>query len=220
MSVLEHVGSESKQQLIELLKREGLLTVSELMDATGLARTTLRDHLSRLEHQGLVTSSRRREGPGRPALQYELTSAGHSLFPDQSGPLLRELISFLQDRDDVETIEAFFQSVWEKMTDTARERIQSSDAESLTASLEQIKSLLEEKGFMPEIREAVDEEGTCTVEACNCPFPAAVRKTSLPCQLEIGFYEEVLDAEVERVSYIPDGDPACTYRIRVGSADS
>jgi predicted ArsR family transcriptional regulator len=63
---------------------------------------------------------------------------------------------------------------------------------------------------MPEIRE---NEDAITVRECNCPFPESVKRTRIPCQLEKRFFEAIFQADLDRVSYIPDGNPACTYEV-------
>ena len=57
------------------------------------------------------------------------------------------------------------------------------------------------------------------IRECNCPFPGAVEKTSLPCRLEANFIASVLGQEARRVSYIPEGHAACTYTFPLGPAD-
>jgi len=83
---------------------------------------------------------------------------------------------------------------------------------SLTPGLKALSDLLEAEGFMPEIH--FDEtENTLVVRECNCPFKSVIRETSLPCRLEVKFYEKVFGQKVSRTSFIPDGGDACTYRI-------
>jgi predicted ArsR family transcriptional regulator len=222
MSAIERIGSESKRELLELLKRQGGLTLNEAVAATELARTTLREHLGQLERDGLVTSSRRREGRGRPELEFELTPAGQSLFPNQSGKMLGRLIDFLRSTGGEEYLETFFREYWQERLETARFRMRNVKDET-EAALNELARLLEEEGFMPEIdRDEVEDETSrfVTVRECNCPFPEAVRETKLPCELEVQFYENLFDERVERVGYIPDGDAACTYRIATRSPDS
>lgn len=219
MSAIDRIESESKRTLLELLKRRGRLTLNEAVEATDLARTTLREHLGRLERDGLVTVSRRREGRGRPELQFTLTPAGESLFPDQSGRMLGRLIEFLQDRGEDDRLEVFFQAYWTERLEGAQFRMRDVEKSEMSARLEELAQLLEEEGFMPEVEGEANGD-RFLVRECNCPFPEAVRETSLPCELEVRFYRELFDAHVERTGYIPDGDAACTYEINRNPPDT
>jgi predicted ArsR family transcriptional regulator len=82
--------------------------------------------------------------------------------------------------------------------------------DDLEGRLHVLKELLDEQGFMPEIERTDDRT---VVRECNCPFPEAVKNTRLPCHLEAQFYETIFDTPLERVSYIPDGNPSCTYVV-------
>lgn len=86
-------------------------------------------------------------------------------------------------------------------------RVPPGDEEGRLAVLMEI---LREQGFMPELRRG--EQGLC-IRECSCPFPEIVKRSRLPCRLEARFFERVFDEEIDRVTYIPDGFPACTYEF-------
>ena len=52
--------------IVELLARQGPMTVAEMGDAMGLAKTSMRQHIERLDWGGWVDRTRRPHGPGRP----------------------------------------------------------------------------------------------------------------------------------------------------------
>ncbi|SHK69052.1 helix-turn-helix transcriptional regulator [Rhodothermus profundi] len=200
------LGSDTKRQLLHLLKRRGQLTLNEAVAATGLTRPTLREHLVQLERDGLVYHTTARQRRGRPFLLYRLTSAGAQLFPNRDGSLLGRLLCFLQKEGADDLLQRFFEQYWEERLQAAQQRLQAAD--TLEKRLAVLRAFLEEEGFMPEI---VCSAQGIEIRACNCPFWETVRHTRLPCYLEARFFEQLLGQKAVRVTYIPEGSPACRY---------
>lgn len=208
------ITSDTKRALLQLMKRRGEIALDDAIDATGYARTTLREHLNQLERDGLVQRRSERQGRGRPSLRYRITERGERLFPTRDGVLLRELLRYLQERGQDELIEAFFESFWASRVEEVKHRIrQAGGADDPERKLEVLEAILREEGFMPEIQ--TGDEGL-VIRECNCPFAEAVKQTKLPCRLEAQFYAEIFDIAIERTGYLPDGDAACTYEIDAG----
>jgi predicted ArsR family transcriptional regulator len=128
--------------------------------------------------------------------------------------LIRELLKFLKEQGNVQTIEQFFEVFWDERLNKARNRMSEADEDDLESSLHKLMGFLEEEGFMPEY-ESDTKDGTITIKECNCPFSEVVKETRLPCKLEALFYRKLFNKNVERTSYIADGDFACTYEIPV-----
>ncbi len=204
-------SSETKRDLLLLIKRKGSISLDDAVTETGLARATLREHFAHLERDGLVRRYSQKQGRGRPSLRYELTENGQALYPSRDGVLLRELLSFLTAEGRSDLVERFFESFWKMRLEDARHRLRGIDAQDRHRRLEVLAEMLREQGFMPELH--ADEDGL-SIRECNCPFPEAVKKTRLPCRLEGEFFESLFDREATRVTYIPDGEPACTYEFR------
>ena len=206
MAVWTLLGSETKRQLLVLLKRRGQLTLDEAEATLRLTRPTLREHLMQLERDGLVRRTVERRGRGRPRLLYRLTSAGEQLFPNRDGVLLGRLLAFLKEEGAEKLLRRFFERYWAERLRAARQRLAS--AQTPEARLVALRDFLEEEGFMPEI---VVSGQRLELRECNCPFAETVRHTRLPCYLEARFFEQLLGREAVRVAYIPDGSPACSY---------
>ena len=216
-ATLTLLPSDTKRDLLTLIKQQGAISLDDAEAATGLTRTTLREHLSHLERDGLVQRSTRKQGQGRPSLRYRLTERGGQLFPRRDSVLLSELLGFLQQQNRHDLIEAFFELFWEVRTRNIERQLSQFDPEDEAGRLGVLESALRQEGFMPEISYRDDVLVLCQ---CNCPFSEAVKKTRLPCQLEVEFFERILEARIERVSYIPEGHPACTYECPAWKGDN
>lgn len=217
MSALDLVSSDTRRELLQLIKRRGSLSLDEAMEALGMARTTVREHLLRLERKGLVERSTERSGRGRPSLRYAMTAKAKILFPSRDGELMGQLLAYLKEEGAEELVAAFFESYWHERTERVKERLEGVSEDDLEKRLELLAEILDEEGFMPKIERT--GEGI-TIRECNCPFPEAVKRTRLPCQLEAAFYEAVFGTKVERSNYIPDGYPACTYELAPAQVES
>lgn len=211
-SALDLVSSDTRRELLQIIKRRGSLSVDEAMDALGMARTTMREHLLRLKQKGLLEQTVERKGRGRPSHRYEMSRRAKMLFPSRDGELMGQLIEFLEDEEAGDLVKTFFETYWEDRTEAVKQKLREVAPDDLNAQLEVLRGILEEEGFMPQ----VDHDGErITIRECNCPFPESVKKTRAPCHLEKAFYEALFETELDRVSYIPDGNPACTYEVEV-----
>ncbi|MDQ7039879.1 MAG: helix-turn-helix transcriptional regulator [Rhodothermus sp.] len=208
MSTWTLVGSETKRHLLQLMKRRGRLTLDEAVTATGLTRSTLREHLMQLERDGLVQHATERQKRGRPRLLYRLTPAGERLFPNRDGELLARLLQFLKAEGAEKLLQRFFEQYWNDRLQVIRQRLKQAQAHTLEDRLAMLRDFLEEEGFMPEI---VFSEQGLEIRECNCPFAETVRHTRLPCYLEARFFERLLGQKAKRVAYIPESSPACRY---------
>lgn len=203
---------DTKEILLELIKKFGELTLNDAIEQTELARTTHKEHLIHLERDGYVSRTYVRHGRGRPRLAFRLTEKGKAEFPSQDDKLLLELLQFLKEEDQQVHLQKFFKRFWDKRLKEARHRMNQLSDQSLEKRMEMLKGMLEEEGFMPNVHV---EDNRLVIRECNCPFPQTVKETRLPCKLEAQFLARLLGARLDRVSYIPDGNNACTYELDV-----
>jgi predicted ArsR family transcriptional regulator len=206
--------SDVKKELLELIKRNGTLSVDEAVEKTDLAKTTLREHFLQMERDGTIQRSYVRSGPGRPSLQYKLTGDGHDHFPSYESKMMGELLKFLKKNGENALMEEFFELFWEKRFQKAKRLMEEAEQEEGGSPIGALMIMLREEGFMPEYNEET-EDGILCVKECNCPFREVVKETTIPCRLEAEFYQKLFDRNVERTTYIADGDHACTYEISV-----
>ena len=205
--------SDSRSQLLNLIKKNGQLTLNQAIKETGLSRTTLREHFTNLEHEGYLKRHSKREGRGRPELVFKLTDSGNRLFPSNDGLLLRSLINYLQAHKNEDYLDSFFSGYWNKRAEEAKLRLKCERAETIKEKIKILQDYLEEQGFMPNI--LVTDSGMLVIEECNCPFTETVKETRLPCKLEAKFLQDFFAATLDRVTYIPDGNHACTYQMKL-----
>lgn len=199
----------TQADILEWLKRHGRGVIPEIAESLALSVETIRSHLRSLRSSGLVQRlGSRSSGPGRPEIVYALTSEAEVLFPRGEVAMLRDLAAFLRDRGHDALMSEFFDEQIEARRANVRERISGADP---VDRLDAMVGVLNGEGFMAET--STDPEGRRTLRLCHCPYRTVVDATSAPCRSELRFMRDVLGERLVRTSYIPDGDPACSYRI-------
>lgn len=207
--MLHAIPEGPKKELLLLIKRKGELSLEEAEAISGLAKTTLRQHLIGLEEQSLILRAYRTIGQGRPIVVFKLSENGSRLFPSQESLILREMLQHLQETGHKKLIEDFFHKYWSRRKQKFEEILISMAGKKRpdrAMRLKALEHLLESEGFMPEI-----EKQGATIRKCNCPFAEVVKVTQLPCKLEGEFIKWALKQELERTAYIPAGDFSCDY---------
>lgn len=225
--------TETRNRILELMKRRGPITIQFLSEELNMARSTVKEHLRLLEMEEWISTSREKRDMGRPVTAYSLTESGEKLFPDAHGQMLSGALKYIKNQLGQEGLHEFFRRFWSERLEEARRRLNVYDEDDYEGFRNELYEILKEQHFMPEIEWGGDGRDKNKVEAqgqssktdsdkkelvikeCNCPFPEAVEETTLPCKLEAEFFEKLLGARLERTSYIPDGYNACTYHIKI-----
>lgn len=212
MSLTSLIQSDTKRRLLELMKRRGEITLDDATDVIDRARPTLRDHLDQMGRDGLVARRSQKQGRGRPRMCYRMTPRAERLFPRQGGTLFAEFLRYLEERGEEALIEDFFESFWDARRAAVERRLPTSvEAASTRQIVDVLEEVLQEGGFMPEVRVQDDR---VTIEECNCPFAEIVEATDRPCASEGCFYEALFD-QVKRTRHMPEGDVTCAYELPV-----
>jgi predicted ArsR family transcriptional regulator len=139
-----------------------------------------------------------------------MTRRAKVLFPSRDGELMGRLVRFLKERGAEDLVQTFFESYWDDRTEAVKQKLERVASDDLDDKVDTLHEILEEEGFMPDITR---DDKKVTIRECNCPFPESVKETRIPCRLEEEFYKEIFQAGLERVSYIPEGSPACSYVV-------
>lgn len=211
---MTRAGQDPKATILEALRRRGSLTTDRLVEATGLSKTATRAHLLALERDGLIARETAvRDGLGRPPVAFRLTTKGGALFPTRDPELLAGLLAFLEREGAQRWVERFFGEVWEER----RERWKLREGAPLAERVAALEELLAANDFMPVVELVRSAQGKARVRVreCNCPLPAAVRATKIPCRLEGKFLADVLEGRLCSAQTARDRSQTCQFDIEV-----
>src|SRR5438105_5893820 len=85
----------TRRAILMTLKKQGEARADELAGLLDITPSAVRQQLSGLTGDGLVTYREVRRGPGRPKHVYQLTPAADTLFPKTYSELTNELLDYI-----------------------------------------------------------------------------------------------------------------------------
>ncbi|MFQ5943334.1 MAG: helix-turn-helix transcriptional regulator [Anaerolineales bacterium] len=192
---------ESRQRILEHLKKSGQASVAELSQTLTLTSVTIRHHLAALRSEGLVAEpvSRHRPGPGRPEMVYQIASAADELMPRNYGELCRCLIQAVESRQtsDLEGV----------LAEMGSSLGASANAVGNTAV---VRSYLEDRGYFPSVEK---DEGTIILKLANCPYLELARSAPSLCEFDRALIGALFGREVEVAGLIVNQEPVCAFHI-------
>jgi len=205
----------TREQVLELLRQHGELTVAELSRRLEIAQPAVRRHLDILIGEALVDYRSVKQPMGRPHFVYALTESGKERsstgYPRLVERLLREL-NALDGGDG--SGQRFMALVLERMSghlaDEHRGRITGKTLEERAASL---VATLAEEGILDDFE--VRDDGVHLINS-SCPHRRAALTSSELCRSEERAIAMLLDAPVEQIGRIVDGQPRCEYVVSFG----
>jgi predicted ArsR family transcriptional regulator len=179
------------------------VTTDELADRLGLHPNGVRNHLIRLEHEGLLIRQKLRHGPGRPRDGWRLNPAARDGLTARAHAY-ENLARWLAR--SIEAGPARLQEVEATGVEIGREQVA---GEWRVAGIEGVELALRGLGFRPRVERR--GEGRVDVYLEVCPYvDAAVENTAVVCALHRGMTQGMVDAiapDTQMDEFVP-ADPA------------
>jgi DeoR family transcriptional regulator, suf operon transcriptional repressor len=198
----------TKRALLNSLKKRGDLSVDELARTLHMTVSGVRQQLSAMQRDGLVTFDEIRSGPGRPRYVYRLTSAADGLYPRAYAEITNELLEYVEDADP-ELLEAIFARRRERRIERAIMRMTD---KSFPEQVQELAKILDEDGYLADWTKVGDN--TWLVTEHNCAIFGVAMRYGQACSSEIEFIRAVMpDAHIERISHMVAGEHHCSYRV-------
>lgn len=200
----------TRQQVLNLLKVHGRMTVKQLSQALGITPMGVRQHLDGLSKENLVTFEWLREGRGRPSQVFALTPQGDEMFPRNYGPFAVSLLDDLYALGGEAMVDQLFARRAERLHNMYVERMQQLPPEERVAALANMR---DSEGYLAGC-EQIDADNFRLVEH-NCPVCIIAAKYPQACRVEQQLFSDILgsDFTVQREDHIASGDRQCRYLI-------
>lgn len=202
---------EVRQRILANLKETNGATTAEVADHLSITYEAVRQHLTTLENDGLITKSvrRNRSGePGRPAREFQLTERGEDLFPKAYDELAVEMIDTIGRDLGPEALRRMLAS----FADTRVSRWKS-EMEGL--DLEERLEVLQDLYVPADPHTSVEaDDGELLLIERNCPFLNVAKKRPALCSVTISTLQRLLGHHVERIEKFQAGDGRCVFRVR------
>ncbi len=197
----------TRGRIVESLKRHRARTATELSAEQGITPNAVRQHLSRLERDGLVAEQARRIGRTKPTLVYSLTEEGERLFPQRYPLLLNILLEELEREDGPGKLKELFSNIGRRSAQRHAGRFAGKELPEKVAELAQF---LRERGVVVEYEKT---DSGYAFREYNCPFKDTVTAHPEICSMVHTLMEEVLPAKPLQVSSISRGDDRCEFEL-------
>jgi predicted ArsR family transcriptional regulator len=204
-------AERTADRLLMILKTRGAQTTRSLAAALEISIPGIQQQLSRLEADGMVSSTPNSGSVGRPALSWSLTERALDKFPDTHAELTVTLIDSIRRSLGEAALETVIAE--RETASRARYREGLAGVKTLKARVERLANLRTAEGYMAEV-ERLPDHAWLLVEN-HCPICAAARSCQGFCRHELELFRELMGPQVnvERVEYVLAGGRRCAYRI-------
>jgi predicted ArsR family transcriptional regulator len=205
---MKHRGS---LRVLHALKAAGPQSAEALGRKLGMTAVGARQHLTRLQEEGLVGAVDQSEGVGRPKRIWSLTEAGHARFPDNHAGLTLELITAIRKSGGEPMLDAVIDAREKAALQAYRRALDG--AASLKEKVKRLAKIRSEEGYMASV--ATGSEGALLLVENHCPICVAAKACQGFCRSELTLFRETLgdSVTVERDEHIVSGARRCVYRI-------
>jgi predicted ArsR family transcriptional regulator len=205
----------TREQALDLLRQRGELTVAELTALLGIAQPAVRRHLDILAAEGLVEFRTVRQHTGRPYFVYSLSERARERASTGYSRLVERLLAELRALDDDSgaggrLMETLLERMSEHLAAEHRASISGTTLEERAASL---VATLADEGILDDFE--VREDGVHLINT-SCPYRRAALATDEVCRSEQRAISLLLEAPVQQLGRIVDGQPRCEYLVGAG----
>lgn len=200
----------TKEKLLNLLKKETEMTVSQMAQALGITEMAVRKHLNILERDSFIHISELKQPLGRPVQVFSLTSQADVLFPKSYDNLTVDFLNDLQTLQGNDIIDQLFEKRRQRLADNYSSYMK--NTLSNEEMVETLKNIQVEKGYMADVIK-IDDNKFELIEH-NCPIFEVAKNFEQACNCETNMFKEVLNTSgVRRTSCKADGDNHCHFLI-------
>ena len=200
----------TRKEILDVLRKEGQATVERLARHLALTSNCVRQHLSVLEKEQLVTSSEVRRKLGRPQFVYCLTQSADDLFPKSYHLLTTWLLDELKAMYGENKTRLLLEGMARRWADSVSSHVA---GKTLEERVEGLVGLLKRDGHLVEWEKG--EDGIFIYEY-DCRFHRVAQVHPEVCSLESRMLTQVLGVPVESLECMLDGRGRCAYGISAG----
>ena len=206
-------GLTNRERIVSIIKNGGETRADELAAILGVTPMAARQHLYKLESDGIVCCQSRASGRGRPSKYWSLTEKSDVYFPDAHRDLTLDMIQSVGAVFGDSGMDKLLEHRAAKQQADYQSAIQ--DTHSIEDRLQRLALVRTKEGYMADAEQAKDEDTTWFLNENHCPVCAAATACKGLCASELAIFKNLFRdiATVERDEYILAGARRCRYRI-------
>ena len=199
---------DSRQRILEHMKRFGEASVADLSRALRLTPVTIRHHLEALQAEQLLEppQARRKTGPGRPEMVYRLSPVADRSMPRNYGELCACMLREVQDDSSGRPLSRLLTRMGEREGLAARPRGEPGSRARHRA----VQEHLEARGYFPRLER---EDDQLRLTLANCPYLEAAQAAPALCLFDRALLQSLFGQPVRMAGRIVLGEPVCTFYV-------
>jgi len=198
---------DSDVTILDVLRKQGMLTVTQLSDVLSVTGTAVRQRLTRLLAEGYIDRTAVRPERGRPYHQYCLTTKGRRRSGQNFADLAIALWDEIRSIQDVEVRKGLMQRIASRLADMYNDQVQGADVGERLVALSELFA----DRRLP-IR--IDDSGDLPVLSVEvCPYPEIADHDRSVCSMEKMLFAEILGESVRLADCRLDGACNCTFEV-------
>jgi len=198
---------DSDITILDILRKRGGMTVSELSECLGVTGTAVRQRLNRLLEEDDIHRECMETLRGRPRHCYTLTTKGRRRSGENFADLAIALWQEIRAIDDAEMKRGVLQRVSGRLAQLYAGKI---EGKSVVERMNSLAILFSERRLPVEINTA-GEVSQIRVEAC--PYPELAEQDRSVCSLERLLFSEMIGETLQLTDCRLDGDCSCTFQV-------
>ena len=203
--------SDNSSRLLYTLKSRGPLPTGALARALGITVVGIRQHLAKLQAEGLVAFADQAGEIGRPKRFWRLTAKGHGHFPDTHGDLTVNLIGAIRSVFGEAGLDRLIEARQESSVAAYRRAL--APCSGLEDRIRTVARLRTEEGYMAEFE--AEPDGSFLLIENHCPICAAAKTCQGFCRSELELFRAVFGEgiSVMRQEHLLADGRRCVYRV-------
>ncbi|WP_070119459.1 helix-turn-helix transcriptional regulator [Bacillus marinisedimentorum] len=202
-------SSSTRDQILNLLKINKRMTVTELAKELSITEMAVRRHLNTLERDHFIETELVRQSMGRPANVFRLAEKGEELFPRNYKTMTIEFLEDIEELEGRPMVEKLFVRREERLKNRYSKQLESS---SFAQKVKQLTHIQNENGYMAALQ---DNDGEYILTEFNCPIAEVAGQYPIACDCELRLFRNVLGTDqVTCTKCAAKGDDICEYRIK------
>src|SRR5689334_11649300 len=199
------LSESSDKAMIDVLRRNGAVTISVLVAEMGVTATAVRQRLQRLMADGLIERQAENKGRGRPNHKYSLTEKGQRSGGDNFADMADVLWDEIKSVSDPEVRRGLLKRIAGRLAARYSDRV---GGETLGERMTELAGVMAER----EIPFQVEQSGSLPVlSALACPYPELAMRDRSVCTMEKMMLSEILGENVRLAECRLDGATCCTF---------
>ena len=198
----------TRGKIVTALRRKHAASAVDLAGEFGLSTNAVRQQLLTLERDGYVAERAVRRGPTKPTLEYSLTPAADTLFPQRYDLMLNALLREVKDTLGPQALASVMDGMGKRAVAKYKDRITAPDARGRALEL---AGVLRENGVEADV---IDIGGAIELREHNCPYAKTVGEHPEVCSIIHTVLREAVSDEMTQVESIATGGDACRFEIK------